>query len=148
MSEEQESQPAQAEENPVEETPAPTPEPAAASAAAAERDTSERLMKKLNLVAGESIDSDSVYRPAPLSFTSRYILAFGVLLVHLLFWWFDKFSADSDAAAAVDFPPSFVCAEGALGSSSSESASSTTETRPGPTWATSPTTTRLRDELP
>ena len=107
MSEEQESEPAQAEENPVEETPAPTPEPAAASAAAAERDTSERLMKKLNLVAGESIDSESVYRPAPLSFTSRYILAFGVLLIHLLFWWFDKFSADSEAAAIVEILSGF-----------------------------------------
>ncbi len=108
MSEEQESEPAQAEENPVEETPAPTAEPAAAaSATAAERDTSERLMKKLNLVTGESIDSDSVYRPAPLSFTSRYILAFGVLLIHLLFAWFGTFSADSDAAAAVEILSGF-----------------------------------------
>ena len=102
MSEEQASEPAQAEAPTEAATPAQAAEPAAAAPAATEAQVSERLMKKLNLVAGESITSDSVYRPAPLSFTSRYILAFGVLLVHLLFWWFDKFSADSDAAAVVE----------------------------------------------
>ena len=76
MSEEQASEPAQAEAPTEAATPAPAAEPAAAAPAATEVQSSERLMKKLNLVGGESITSDSVYRPAPLSFTSRYLLAF------------------------------------------------------------------------
>ena len=82
-----------------------TPQSPAADATSSPEKTKkqhEHLMKKLNLVAGETITPDAVFRPAPLSFTSRYLVPVGVLIVHLLFWWFDNFEATSDSAAAIE----------------------------------------------
>ena len=98
MSEEQESEPATAEAAPEQTTTAAAAEPTATQASAG-GGNSERLIKKLNLVPGESITDDAVYRPAPLSFTSRYNLAAGVLIVHLLFVWFSAFEPDSNDPA-------------------------------------------------
>ncbi len=99
MTDESTDEGAQAEEPPAaeEETvPAAESAPAATPAVDPNEAKNERLAKRFSLTSGEKLES-GIMRPAILSFTSKYLVAIGVLVIHLLFWMYD-FSDPDDGA--------------------------------------------------